>query len=195
MTAQEAEWELSALAARAAQDEPEAKAELLARVRPMVVRYCRSRLGLTGGGAWTTADDVAQEVCLAVLTALPRYRDLGRPFSAFVFGIASHKVTDAHRGASRDQSQPMAIVPDIATGDRGPESQALAADAARQVHALLDTLPPHQREVLRLRIAVGLTAEETGRVLDMSPGAVRVTQHRALARLRQRAAEADEVPA
>jgi len=31
----------------------------------------------------------------------------------------------------------------------------------------------------------GLSAEETGNVLGMSAGAVRVAQHRALARLRQ----------
>jgi RNA polymerase sigma-70 factor (ECF subfamily) len=30
----------------------------------------------------------------------------------------------------------------------------------------------------------GLSAEDTGYVLDMSPGAVRVAQHRALLRLR-----------
>ena len=34
----------------------------------------------------------------------------------------------------------------------------------------------------------GLSAEETGYVLDMTPGAVRVAQHRALARLRELAA-------
>jgi DNA-directed RNA polymerase specialized sigma24 family protein len=34
----------------------------------------------------------------------------------------------------------------------------------------------------------GLSAEDTGYVLDMSPGAVRVAQHRALIRLRALAA-------
>ena len=60
----------------------------------MVVRYCRARLGRITGHYYV-ADDVAQEVCLAVLSALPRYRDMGRPFASFVFGIASHKVADA----------------------------------------------------------------------------------------------------
>jgi RNA polymerase sigma-70 factor (ECF subfamily) len=190
-----AEQELNLLAARAGQDSAVAVAELLGRVRPMVVRYCRARLGRSGGGAYTTADDVAQEVCLAVLNALPRYRDLGRPFSAFVFGIAAHKVSDAHRGASRDLSQPVEIMPEVEDTEGGPESLALAADDARRLHALLDTLPPAHRDVVVLRVAVGLTAEETGRVLGMTPGAVRVTQHRALARLRQRVIGAEEVSA
>ena len=35
-----------------------------------------------------------------------------------------------------------------------------------------------------LRVIVGMSAEETGRALGMSAGAVRVAQHRALAKLR-----------
>jgi RNA polymerase sigma-70 factor (ECF subfamily) len=177
------EGELNTLAARAI-SEPRAVEQLLARVRPMVVRYCRARLGRTGGGAYTTADDIAQEVCLAVLSALPRYRDLGRPFSAFVFRIAAHKVTDAHRGATRDLSRPVDTLPEVEDPSRGPESRALASETSREMRDLLGALPPTHREVLVLRVAVGLTAEETGQSLGMTPGAVRVTQHRALARLR-----------
>jgi RNA polymerase sigma-70 factor (ECF subfamily) len=162
----------------------------------MVVRYCRARLGRTGGGAYTTADDVAQEVCIAVMSALPRYRDVGRPFSAFVFGIASHKVSDAHRGASRDFSQPVEVLPDVIDSANDPEQAALAADRAARVHELLGTLSDIQREVVLLRVAVGLSAEEAGAVLGMSPGAVRVAQHRALNRLREMVqSSADEVPA
>jgi RNA polymerase sigma-70 factor (ECF subfamily) len=195
MNPQNAERELNVLAARAGSEGKAAMAELLGRVRPMIVRYCRARLGRSGGGAYTSADDVAQEVCLAVLNALPRYRDMGRPFSAFVFGIAAHKVSDAHRGAARDLSSPVEVLPEIEDADGGPESQAMAADEARRLNALLETLPPVHRDVVVLRVAVGLSAEETGRALGMTAGAVRVTQHRALARLRQRIAEAQEVSA
>ena len=45
-----------------------------------------------------------------------------------------------------------------------------------------------QRRLLLLRVVGGLSAEDTGYVLDMSPGAVRVAQHRALLRLRALAA-------
>ncbi|GAA1668747.1 sigma-70 family RNA polymerase sigma factor [Fodinicola feengrottensis] len=188
MDGKDGERELSAIAARAASVDPvdsEAIAELLTRIRPMVVRYCRARLGRTGGGAYTTADDVAQEVCIAVMSALPRYRDVGRPFSAFVFGIASHKVSDAHRGASRDLSQPVEVLPDVIDSANDPEQAALAADRAARVHELLGNLSDIQREVVLLRVAVGLSAEEAGSVLGMSPGAVRVAQHRALNRLRE----------
>jgi RNA polymerase sigma-70 factor (ECF subfamily) len=49
---------------------------------------------------------------------------------------------------------------------------------------LLATLPEIQREVLTLRISVGLSADDTADALNLSPVHVRVLQHRALARLR-----------
>ena len=49
----------------------------------------------------------------------------------------------------------------------------------------MQQLPDHQRELLTLRVAVGLSAEETATSLGMTAGAVRVAQHRALARLRE----------
>lgn len=49
---------------------------------------------------------------------------------------------------------------------------------------LLDLLPGKQREILILRIVVGLSAEETAEAVGSTAGAVRVAQHRALARLK-----------
>lgn len=185
MNAENAERELNALAARAAQDDAEAMAELLGRIRPMVMRYCRARLGRTGGGAYTTADDVAQEVCLAVLTALSSYQDQGRPFLAFVYGIAAHKVADAHRSAARNRAQPVPELPDAPEPGADPEQRAMHGELSGRMALLMSTLPPKQREILVLRVVVGLSAEETADALGSTPGAVRVAQHRALNRLRK----------
>jgi RNA polymerase sigma-70 factor (ECF subfamily) len=148
----------------------------------MVVRYCRARLGRIAG-QYHVADDVAQEVCIAVLSALPRYRDMGRPFASFVFGIASHKVADAMRTASR-LAIPTEDLPDGPDDRPGPEETVVAYIEAERARALLARLPVHQRELIALRVLSGLSAEETGHALGMTAGAVRVAQHRALARLR-----------
>jgi len=155
---------------------------LLGHVRRIVLRYCRARLGRLPG-VEHAADDAAQEVCLAVLSALPRYRDEGRPFEAFVFGIASHKVADVQRAAVR-APVPTSELPDGPDEGPGPEDAAVRRSDAERCRDLLRQLPSAQREILVLRVAVGMTAEETGRALGMTPGAVRVAQHRALARLR-----------
>ncbi|GAA1549055.1 sigma-70 family RNA polymerase sigma factor [Dactylosporangium maewongense] len=169
---------------RALRADPDATAALLAELRPGIVRYCRARLGRVGG-AYTTADDIAQEVCLALLRAMPKYRDQGRPFTAFVYGIAAHKVADAQRAAVRDAgTAPVDTLADRPDAAPGPEQRALSTDLARRLSGLLAQLPEPQREIVVLRVAVGLPADEVGAIVGMSAPAVRVAQSRALARLR-----------
>src|SRR5688572_21135342 len=109
---------------------------LLASVRPLVSRYCRARVG-RNERAYASADDVAQEVCLAVLTALPSYREQGRPFLAFVYGIAAHKVADAHRSAARNRSEPVPEVPDAPETEAGPEQRAMQGELSDRMAVLL----------------------------------------------------------
>jgi RNA polymerase sigma-70 factor, ECF subfamily len=157
---------------------------LLATIRPLVVRYCRARLGPADRTLFS-ADDVAQEVCLAVLTALPNYRPQGRPFLAFIYRIAANKLVDAHRAVSRARSEPVAEVPDSITSTAGPEQRALQGELSAQLHALLEELPDKQRRILVLRVVVGLSAAETGEIVGATPGAVRLAQHRASTRMRK----------
>jgi RNA polymerase sigma-70 factor (ECF subfamily) len=178
------------LVGRAARRDSDAMAALLTELRPGLVRYCRARLGRIGG-AYTTADDVAQEVCLALLRSLPSYKDVGKPFSAFVYGIAAHKVADAQRAAVRNSvTAPVAEIGDEPdTTEPGPEQSAERSDLARRLSGLLARLPETHREIVLLRVAVGLSADEVGEVVGMTAAAVRVTQSRALARLRTLASD------
>ena len=183
---------LDAVVADAVAGNRDALRKVLETIRPIVVRYCRARFGV-GERQGVSADDVAQEVCLAVITALPRYKDQGRPFLAFVYGIASHKVIDAHRAASRNKSEPVADLPDSVEVADGPEQRAMRVETSGEMGRLLDTLPEKQREILVLRVVVGLSAEETAEAVGSTPGAVRVAQHRALARLRKSMPEEEVV--
>ena len=174
---------LDAAVALAVAGDRDALQEVLATIRPVVVRYCRARIG-TAERSGLSADDVAQEVCLAAMTALPRYQDQGRPFLAFVYGIAAHKVADAHRASARNRAEPTDEVPERISFDSGPEQRAIDADSAARMDALLKILPEKQREILILRVVVGLSAEETAEAVGSTAGAVRVAQHRALTKLR-----------
>ena len=174
---------LDAVVAEAVAGNRDALREVLDTIRPIVVRYCRARVGTTERSG-LSADDVAQEVCLAAITALPRYKDQGRPFLAFVYGIAAHKVADAHRAAGRNRAEPMDVVPERFSGDAGPEQMALDSESSARMAKLLQVLPEKQREILILRIVVGMSAEETAEAVGSTAGAVRVAQHRALSRLK-----------
>ena len=114
---------LDAVVAEAVAGNRDALREVLETIRPIVVRYCRARVG-TAERSGLSADDVAQEVCLAAITALPRYKDQGRPFLAFVYGIAAHKVADAHRAAARNRADPTDVVPERYSLEAGPEQMA-----------------------------------------------------------------------
>ncbi|MEU0537555.1 sigma-70 family RNA polymerase sigma factor [Amycolatopsis tolypomycina] len=149
----------------------------LATARPLVERYCRARLDPD------SADDVAQDVCVALLKALPR-RPPERPFPDFVCGVARTKVAAARKAAAR-QDEPVAELPDEADSSLGPADHALRRELRERMAKLLGVLPRKQREIVVLRVVVGLSAEETAAAVGSTPGAVRVAQHRALGRLRQ----------
>lgn len=155
---------------------------LLIQVRPMIIRYCRTRLSSYSGGR-DTADDVVQETLVSVFRALPSYVDRGAPFAAWVYGIAARKVADAQRlvlgGAT-----PVPEVPDEADKGPGPEDHLVTREVADELYALLDQLPDRTRDVLLLR-AQGMSAEKAGAHLGLSPGSVRVTYHRGVAKLRE----------
>nr|WP_279672603.1 RNA polymerase sigma factor ShbA [Flexivirga meconopsidis] len=182
MSQAEAQVPLRALAAAARDGDQAATDALMAAVHQLAERYARGKLGRFPA-AVDAAADAAQEVCVAVLTALPRYADRGAPFEAFVYRIAANKVADVQRGIIR-RPTPTDELPDSVDEAPGPEDLALSGEQSGRVWALLDRLSPQHREILTLRVAVGLSADETADALGMSAGAVRVAQHRALARLR-----------
>jgi RNA polymerase sigma-70 factor, ECF subfamily len=171
---------LDAVVAQAVAGDRGALREVLETIRPIVVRYCRARVGTVDRGG------------LATITALPRYRDRGRPFLAFLYGIAAHKVADAHRAAGRDLAYPTESLPERWSSDAGPEQRAVESESVLRMNKLLEILPAKQREILILRVVVGLSAEETAAAVGSTTGAVRVAQHRALSRLKSEIVAAGE---
>ncbi|MFF1614804.1 sigma-70 family RNA polymerase sigma factor [Amycolatopsis sp. NPDC058278] len=175
-----------ALVRSAVQGNRAAVAGLLRALHPVVFRYCLGRLRTWQDGS-SDAEDCAQDVLLAIVRALPEYRHPADSFVPFVFGIAAHKVSDFHRRRARDRTSPVAEPPTGRSGGADPTGEEAERSAALDWSTgLLDTLPPRQREILVLRIILGMTAEETAAAVGLgSAGAVRVAQHRALATLRR----------
>lgn len=170
----------AALVAAAQRGEHGAVDEVLRRLRGPLLRYCTARLGHESG------EDVTQETCLALVQALPGFEQRGLPFAAFAFRIAQRRVVDARRGGARRPLQLLAEPPDLIDDAEGPQERVERLERLAVVRELLQELPETQREVVLLRVAAGLSAQETADVLGSSAGAVRVAQHRALNRLRER---------
>lgn len=173
---------IQAAVSRATAGDKRALQEVINLIHPSVTRYCRARVGHE---KYPTADDIAQEVCLAVARAIPSYEDKGLPFMAFVYRIAANKIVDGRRVHGRDQLQPTDDVPDVEVTDSTPELEVLELDACNEVADLLDILGDRAREIITLRVFGGYSAEETAEMMEMSAGAVRVAQFRALTKLRK----------
>jgi RNA polymerase sigma-70 factor (ECF subfamily) len=174
------EVDLDVLAGLARSGKSGALLSLAAHIRPMILRYCRARLG-SGALGGSTAEDIAQETLLAVVEALDAWKPQQK-FMAFVYGIVSNKVLDAYRAAGATK------IP------KGSELQSARSEQERTAHSTVDVgklseqlrlISAGEREVLILRVAVGLSAEETAEVLGITPAKVRSVQHRAIRSLRE----------
>ncbi|GAB3577671.1 RNA polymerase sigma factor ShbA [Amycolatopsis endophytica] len=181
---------LDPLVAAARTGDPRAVEALMALVKPVVARFCRARMG-GRDLAYLSADDVAQEVCLAVVKALPGYEDRGGSFLFLVRAIAANKVADAYRVVARERAEPVPELPENGQTWHDPVEHVLTIDLGQRLARLVARLPRTQQEVLALRIVVGLSAVETAEAMGLTPGNVRVSQYRALTRLRRFIAEED----
>jgi RNA polymerase sigma-70 factor (ECF subfamily) len=153
-------------------------AEIWRDTHPRLFRYLRASL------ADGSAEDIASDVWLDVAQGLAGFDGGESEFQAFVFTIARRRVIDHTRRAARRRTTPVASdarVFQVAGHDEA--SPRLALDSAL---SLIAELPRAQAEVILLRVLGDLSVEETARVVNRRPGAVRVLQHRALGRLRSK---------
>jgi RNA polymerase sigma-70 factor (ECF subfamily) len=141
-----------------------------------VFRYCLRRLG-----SRESAEDATSQVFTKVLAGLPGYRAERSSFRSWLFAVSHNVLVDFERARRPQQELDGADL--IADPDPGPEDAALATESRREVQLLLASVPPDQRRVLELRLA-GLTTAEIAQALGMTPNAVRVSQFRAMTRLR-----------
>ncbi len=107
-------------------------------------------------------------------------------FRSWVFTIAHRRMIDARRSNGRRPADPTpaeaiepALTPVVA------ESEALHHLATDEILALLDRLTPDQREVLVLRVVVGLRGSEIAEITGRDVEAVKGLARRGIDRLRQ----------
>ena len=124
-------------------------------------------------------EDAAQDTLLTLHVRRHTYEP-GRPFKAWVAGIARYKWIDRLRALERDPAAPSseAMSEDIAIDDHGP-----AIICALLLRELLSQLRPSESEVIRLVKLEGLSIEEASERTGQSTSLVKVNIHRGLSRL------------
>ena len=160
---------------RAAQADRTAFAALYRRYLDRVYAYAFYQLG-----DHHDAEDATERTFLAALAALPGFRDEGATFRAWLFRIAHNTVANVHRARSRRRAVPLPDDFERPAPDADPAALVTRADDQRRILRAIATLPEDRRQVVLLRFVDGLSTAEISEVLERSPGAVRVLQHRAL---------------
>ncbi len=171
--------DLAALVDRAIGGDVEAFHALYESYHRRVVTYADVRLR-----GREEAEDVAQDVFLAVWRQLPAFEDRHPDaFPAWLFRIAHNVVTDRVRRAARRRSVPLEMIPgEPRSKEEGVLSHMLSDEA---VADMLGGLPERQREVLILRFILDLPQRQVARILELGEGAVESLQVRALRSLRK----------
>jgi RNA polymerase sigma-70 factor (ECF subfamily) len=151
--------------------------QLYVRAYPRLRAYAVARVGPHA------ADDVVSETMARAVAGIARYQWQPGGFEPWLFGIARRVTADHHRGAARARRNGQRAEPTVIDCDPGERLELVEEHA--NVRACFARLPEADREVLELRVIVGLSAEQTAAVLGKRAGAVRTAQSRALARLRR----------
>ena len=169
------EFDADLAAVRAAQADRAAFEVIYRRYLDRVYSYAFYQLG-----DHHDAEDVTERVFMAALAALPGFREQGASFRAWLFGIAHNTIANVHRTRARRRVQPLAADFDRAAPGADPATILDRAEDRHRILGAVGALAEDRRQVILLRFVDGLSTREIGQVLDRSPGAVRVLQHRAL---------------
>jgi RNA polymerase sigma-70 factor (ECF subfamily) len=181
--------------------EVSAYSDLVMRYQDRVFAQC-----LRWMGDPRIAEEVAQDVFLAIYRALPRFRGESR-VSTWIFRITvnhcknrrlyrSRRKFEAHEpleGISRDEDGPARQIP--AQGP-GTDQGSHRSEAEEILHEALARLDEDQRTIILLRDIQDLSYEEISEILDLPRGTVKSRLHRAraeLARLVSRNIGTDDV--
>ncbi len=166
-----ADW--AALLRAANAGDAKAYALFLKSVTPVIRAVVLRR----GGGA--DAEDIVQEVLLAIHTRRQTWREED-PVAPWVYAIARHKVIDAFR---KRGARVMVPIEDFADGL--PAEPEPCPTEKGDIDRMISELEPRAARVVRAIGIEGRSFAETGEMMEMSEGAVRVMLHRSLSKLAQ----------
>lgn len=132
-------------------------------------------------GNRSEAEEAAQEAFIRAYRHLGSY-DPGRPFSSWLFSIASHYCIDRLRRRRIDWL-PLKeeIAEPVRLASASPNPEAVATDRDRQdwIQELMNTLSPTDRAALILHYWYDFSYKEIAEVLDLTVSAVKSRLYRA----------------
>jgi RNA polymerase sigma-70 factor (ECF subfamily) len=160
--------------------DPHAFGLLYDRYQPMIYRFIAVKVGRR-----EDAEDLTHQVFLSAWQNIANYRDLGHPFSSWLYRIARNQVIDHYR--SRKNSEVSIDAEDFENllepvAERLDPSQKFAVQRALEE---IRRLKPDYQDVLLMRFVEDMSVRETAKAMRRSEGAIKVLQHRAMHALQE----------
>jgi RNA polymerase sigma-70 factor (ECF subfamily) len=158
-------------------------------------RHAEAILGylLRRTGSIDAAADLTAEVFAAALAARRRFRPRAEPARAWLFGIANHKLADARRRRGVEERARRRLgMPRRAFDDDELERAEERVDLARRggaLAALVEDLPPAQREAVLARVVDERDYEDLAAAFGTTSANVRQRVRRGLAALEKTVTE------
>jgi RNA polymerase sigma-70 factor, ECF subfamily len=129
------------------------------------------------------AEDITQEVFFSALKNMPKYRDTGASFSAWLYRIACNAIVTHYRRSRNEVG--VESLTGVAATTEGVLDAVVRREGSRRIWQAIDRLPPRQREAMRLKFSADLSMEGVARAMGTSPAAIKLLVHRAVQRLRR----------
>lgn len=165
---------------RTVRTEPVAFGELRVRYSGRLYSYLRARTQSDEDAA-----DLTQQVFVKAFHALPRYRERGLPFGAWLFRIARNLLIDVQR--CRKETVSWNVLPEtlqpVAPGE--VDAGLLQQELHTRLHLLVQELPSDKRDLILLRFVAGLTLREISAVVGKSESTIHKQLKRILANLQE----------
>jgi RNA polymerase sigma-70 factor (ECF subfamily) len=164
---------------RAAQGDAEAFGVLYERYINRIYNYIYYRTG-----SHQDAEDLTARVFHRAINHIGRYRNMGVPFSAWLYRIAHNLVANWHRDNNRRQEVPLDdTLPNRPESDL-PETALVKNQEVEKLLKKIRTLPSDRQQLLILKFIEGMSNAEVGMIMGRSEGAVKSLYHRTLLFLR-----------
>lgn len=158
--------------------------EITKRYETLLRRYFRQR-----GQRAADADDLIQEVFICIFRFRERYEP-GKPFNAWIFSIATHKMHNAHEHRCRKRRYRKLVSDPHCDPNRfDPEDDSrLDFDHTEieKVRALLQELPEAERRAIEAVFFQGMSWRDASSHLQMAHGTFCTVLSRGIQRLRER---------
>jgi RNA polymerase sigma-70 factor (ECF subfamily) len=129
------------------------------------------------------AEDLTHQVFLHALEHIKNYKDLGYPFSSWLYQIARNQVIDHYR--TRRDSIPLQDAEEEALAGENPETDASDKLELQKLRAAIARLKPEHQDVIILRFVEEIPIKNVAAAIGKSEGAVKLLQYRALKQLKK----------